>query len=93
MWIKASKTDPFRQGVTVYPGMTEGMVCPVAALLSYIMRRGVLLGPLDLFLFEDGKSLTQDCFIGAVRRDPLFHGTDRTKSTHYFTERTGPWIM
>jgi len=31
--IKASKTDPFRQGVLVYLGVTHSSLCPVAAIL------------------------------------------------------------
>ena len=34
--IKASKTDPFRQGVTVYVGRTDNGLCP-AAVLSYLV--------------------------------------------------------
>ena len=30
--IKASKTDPFRKGVTLYLGKTGSSVCPVAAI-------------------------------------------------------------
>jgi len=30
VWIKASKTDPFRHGVSVYLGRTTGELCPVA---------------------------------------------------------------
>ena len=28
--IKASKTDPFKRGVTIYLGRTHGQICPVA---------------------------------------------------------------
>ena len=38
--IKQSKTDPFRQGVTIFLGRTDGMLCPVAALMSYLAVRG-----------------------------------------------------
>ena len=38
--IKASKTDPFRQGVSVYIGRSKGSLCPVSALLSYLAIRG-----------------------------------------------------
>ena len=38
--IKASKTDPFRQGVTIYLGRTNYRICPVAAVLSYLVKRG-----------------------------------------------------
>ena len=43
--IKASKTDPFRNGTSVYLRRTERDLCPVAALLGYITRRGMTLGP------------------------------------------------
>ena len=43
--IKASKTDPFRQGVKVYLGRTSVDLCPVAAVLSYMTQRGVDSGP------------------------------------------------
>ncbi len=63
--IKASKTDPFRRGVPINIGRTDWPLCPVAAILSYLVRRGSMEGP--LFLFEDGKYLTRDCFVAAVR--------------------------
>ncbi len=63
--IKASKTDPFRRGVSIYIGRTDGPLCPVAAILSYLIRRGSMEGP--LFLFEDGKYLTRDHFVAAVK--------------------------
>ena len=34
--IKASKTDPFRKGVSIYIGRTNNGLCPVAALASDI---------------------------------------------------------
>ena len=46
--IKASKTDLFRQGVTIYLGRMD-----VAAILSYIVRRDLSPGP--LFTFEDSR--------------------------------------
>ena len=38
--VKASKTDPFRQGVTIYLGVTGTTICPVKAILAYIAVRG-----------------------------------------------------
>ncbi len=38
--IKASKTDPFRQGVFVYHGHTSTRLCPVTAILAYMVLRG-----------------------------------------------------
>ena len=53
--IKASETDPFRQGVLVYVGKTNKPLCPVSALLAYMVMRGK--GPGPLFIFQDGKPL------------------------------------
>ena len=36
--IKASKTDPFRKGVTVYLGRTNNDLCPVSAILAYMVQ-------------------------------------------------------
>ena len=38
--IKASKTDPFRIGVTIYVGATGKWLCSVAAVLQYLVQRG-----------------------------------------------------
>ena len=64
--IKASKTDPFRKGVTLYLGRTYTDLCPVAAMLGYLGSRGCCPGP--LFIFGDGKFLTRSSFTAAVRR-------------------------
>ena len=63
--IKASKTDPFRQGVSIYLGVTGGEVCPVAAILGYMVLRGQEPGP--FFKFANGTFLTRDRFVSAVR--------------------------
>ena len=38
--LKESKTDPFRQGVNVYVRATHSELCPVAAVLSFMVARG-----------------------------------------------------
>ena len=63
--IKASKTDPFRQGVTLHIGVAEGPLCPVAAILNYMVARGSLEGP--LFVWQDGRFLTRVRFVEAIR--------------------------
>ena len=63
--IKASKTDPFRQGVTGYVGRTQNSLCPVTAVLSYMVVRGS--SPGTLFRWEDGCFLTREAFVSAVR--------------------------
>ena len=75
--IKASKTDPFRQGVTIYVGRTNSRICPVAAVLSYLVKRGPTPGP--LFMFDDGRYLTRDRFVRAVREALTATGVDALK--------------
>ncbi len=63
--IKASKTDPFRQGVTIHIGPTKDQLCPVTAVLAYMGERGKAPGP--LFCWEDGRYLTREGFVAGVR--------------------------
>ena len=63
--IKASKTDPFRQGVSVFLGRTDADLCPVGAVLDYMVRRGSGQGP--FFLFSDGRFLSRERFVASVR--------------------------
>ena len=55
--IKQSKTDPFRKGVQVIIGRTGGPLCPVVAILAYMVLRKPGEGP--LFRFKDGRPLTR----------------------------------
>lgn len=63
--IKASKTDQHRVGVNIFLGRTNNDLCPVAAVLSYISRRGTADGP--LFHFQNGSPLTRDAFVKEIR--------------------------
>ena len=63
--LKASKTDPFRKGITLYIGKVPSELCPVSAMLAYLLVRGKQPGP--LFQFKDGKPLTRQRFVQAVR--------------------------
>ena len=76
--IKASKTDPFRKGVTVHIGATKSQLCPVAAVLAYMVQRGPQAGP--FFLFEDSHRLTRDRLVAEVRRALERAGVD---PSHY----------
>ena len=81
--IKASKTDPFRRGVTIYLGRTHNQICPVAATLRYMVERGLAEGP--LFVFENGRLLTRERFVAAVRESLASAGVDTAKySGHSF---------
>lgn len=55
--IKKSKTDPFRQGVTIRIAVLDHYLCPVHALIRYLIRRGPAPGP--LFIFQNGHFLTR----------------------------------
>ena len=64
--LKGSKTDPFRQGVSVTVGRTDDDLCPVKAMLAYLaLRRGDQEAP--LFLFRDGSPLTRSRFVGVIK--------------------------
>ena len=55
--LHQTKTDPFRTGVTVFLGRTGHRICPVSALLAYLVLRGTTPGP--LFQFQDGSTLSK----------------------------------
>ena len=81
--LKASKTDPFRRGVDIVVGRTGNKLCPVTAMLAYLAVRGN--GPGFLFRFQDGKLLTKNCFVDAVRATLLRLGLNPKKySGHSF---------
>ena len=81
--IKQSKTDPFRKGVDLFVGKTGSSLCPVAAMLSYLCARGMAEGP--LFKFADGRVLTRQHFVSAVREGLEKAGIDSSKySGHSF---------
>ena len=55
--IKASKTDPFRQGCHIHIGLGRAPLCAVHALLAYLSVRGNVTGP--LFLLANGQPLSR----------------------------------
>ena len=63
--IKASKTDPFRQGFTIHLGATYRALCPVEAMLGFLILRGD--GPGALFKWQSGKFLTRAVFVDKLR--------------------------
>ena len=76
--IKASKTDPFRRGVSIYLGRGSGDLCPVAAVLNYMVQRGSAPGP--FFHFVNGNYLTRERFVTAMRTALAAAGID---PSHY----------
>ena len=67
VYIKASKTDPFRQGVRVYLGRTnsELYVQLQRCWHSYMVERQSSPGP--FFKFVDGRYLTRARFESEIR--------------------------
>lgn len=81
--LKASKTDPFRKGVTISVGRTGKQLCPVVALLAYLSVRGGQEGP--LFQHYDQRPLTKAAFVDHVRRTLTLAGVDdRNYAGHSF---------
>ena len=77
--IKKSKTDPFRQGVTIFLGRTDAVICPVAALLAYLARRGSGDGP--LFRFENWQPMMRSRLVMEVRKALQEAGLQSEKCT------------
>ena len=75
--IKASKTDPFRKGLSVFLGRTGQILCPVAVNLSYMVQRGGKEG--QFFLFDEGHGLTQERFVAEVRKALAVVGIDSSR--------------
>ena len=63
--IKQSKTDSFRQGLSIVLSRTELLLYPVAALLAYLVVQGNSEGP--LFLLR-GKPLTRPKLVLKLRK-------------------------
>ena len=63
--IKCSKTDQFRRGHTIYLGRTGHSICPVQAMIAYLVVRGGQHGA--LFIKKDGTVLTRQLFSKALK--------------------------
>ena len=55
--IKASKTDPFRSGVTITLHANNSPLCPIKAIRPYLSRHPSKSGP--FFAWHDGRFLTR----------------------------------
>ena len=65
LFLKQSKTDPYKQGTKVYMGTTDSTVCPVKAVLSYLQKRSTQPGP--LFVTEKEKGWTRSTFCARLK--------------------------
>ena len=55
-----------------YIGATNADLCPVTAVVSFMVERGNDTGP--LFIRQDGKYMTQDFFVSEIRKALLMAG-------------------
>ena len=71
--LRKSKTDPFGSGIKIFLGSTGQRICPVAAILSFLMvRPSSMQGP--LLRYPDGSTLTRDRLVREVRKVLSLHG-------------------
>ena len=82
--IKQSKTDPFQKKVDLFLGKTDTEICPVRALLNYMILHGTARGP--LFILEDSSFLTRHYFVSAVRGALQKAGVDQAKYCGQFSD-------
>ena len=61
--IKASKTDVFCKGSTVYLGVTRTELCPMAAIVNYMVLSRENSMTSAFFGFSDGQPLTRTRFV------------------------------
>lgn len=82
--VKLSQTDQLRKGVTIDLGKTNrAPLCPVSALLSYLVARRTALGP--LFIWDNGLFLTRAHFVAEMKRALELLGVDASDfNSHSF---------
>ena len=78
--IKASETDPFRQGMTIHLFRNHTHLCPIQAMLHYLSCRPHHNGP--LFIRHDGRFLTRQGFAAILSKMKPIHTT--SMSSHSF---------
>ena len=66
VYIKASKTDPFRQGTTLRLFANASHLCPVNALLPYLSAHPTGTGP--LFQWHDGRYFTRSGLAATLKK-------------------------
>ena len=81
--IKASITDPFRVGMTIFITATGYPICPLQALEKYLYYCKCRKGP--LFQFSNGNYLTRQVLASIVKKGLASYGiSPSTYSTHSF---------
>ena len=63
--LKKSKCDQFGTGADIILGRTDRPLCPVAAMVTFMVERGSRPGP--FFMDAKGKTITKAWFVGEIR--------------------------
>lgn len=70
--LKASKTDPFREGVDIHLFKTNADICPVISLERYLTLRNSIFKCSNqkdpFFIMDNGKALTRFYFINTLKK-------------------------
>ena len=77
--IKASKIDVFRKESTVYLWITGTELCPVAAIVNYMVLPWENARTTAFFGFSDGQPLTRTQFVKELHTALTKAGIDATK--------------
>ena len=81
--LRVSKTDQFGEGTTIFISKTGTALCPVAAILAYLVRRATGDGP--LFLRDNGLPQSRAYFVCSIRNTLAEAGLDVSRySRHSF---------
>ena len=65
VFVKCSKTDPFRKGCFIYISKNSSSMCPVKAIVRYLHLRGPAEGP--LLIYRDGSPLTRNALSASIQ--------------------------
>ena len=84
IFIKASKTDPFRHGMTIRLAANNTILCPVHSLRKYLATHPTSQHTHPLFTFQNGKYLTRKDI-----NQLLFDTTDGQANTTSHSLRIG----
>lgn len=82
VFIKASKTDPFRRGTHIFIGKGNPPVCAVSAMPFYINVRGS--SPCPLFILRSGQPLSRDTLTKWLKDILSLAGIVGNYSSHSF---------
>ena len=85
LFLRRSKTDPFRKGHHIQIAPVSSSLCPVSALAAYLPHRLARYPPGPIFILSNGKYLTPSLCNQFLKESIKQIGLDPTRfSTHSF---------